>query len=145
MDPETTRSPVARALLTLALVTSTGCSAFVGPDGTWLPKDPGTIVVRVRDDAGAPVAGALVGVEMPNGVGSTFVESRQTDARGSQRFEDVPAGLRRVSVAAPSGLRVVATPLVQDVEVVKGATVTADFVLDRVRGGPIPAAGPEPD
>lgn len=133
MHSHTARSTIGRALLPLVLVTSASCSTLLGPDGTWLPQDPGTVVVRVRDEAGAPVAGAAVSVEMPNGIGSVFFESRQTDARGAQAFEYVPAGLRRVEVAAPAGFRAVVTPVVHEVAVVKGETVTADFVLVRAR------------
>jgi hypothetical protein len=125
---------VNRCVVTLLVLAAAGCANLLGPDGSYVPKDPGTLVVRVRDQSGSPVSGARVSVEMPNAVGSVFMESSQTDSRGTHTFYYVPAGSRLVEVAPPSGFTIGEAQLVQHVNVVKGEATTADFVL--VRLGP---------
>lgn len=131
MYPTAWRVVLLRTLAPLVVLGSVGCSSLLAPDGRYVPRDPGTLVVHVRDQAGDPVGGARVSVEMPNDVGSTFLVSIETESRGTVRFTHVPAGSRRVQVDAPLGVRAVVAPLLQDVVVVKSATVTADFVFVR--------------
>ena len=126
------RAVANRSVVALLVFAAVGCTNLLGPDGSYLPKDPGTLVVRVRDQSGAPVPGTGVAVEMPNSVGSFFTESSQTDSRGTHTFYYVPAGSRRVEVAPPSGFGASAAALIQKVDVVKGESTTADFVLVRL-------------
>jgi hypothetical protein len=133
MNPKAALTVMNRSILALLVLATVGCSNLLGPDGTYLPTNPGTLVVRVRDESGVPVPGARVSVEMPNAVGSLFTESSQTDSEGTHSFYYVPAGIRRVEVAPPSGFAASATSLIQDVEVVKGQSTTVDFAVVRTR------------
>jgi hypothetical protein len=83
---KTTLSVVNRAVVVLLIFVPVGCMNLLGPDRGAVPKDPGTLVVRVRDQSGGPVSGASVSVEMPNSVGGVFTESSQTDSRGTHTF-----------------------------------------------------------
>ena len=120
------------SVVTLLVAAAAGCANLLGPDGSYLPTDPGTLVVRVRDQSGAPVPGARVSVELPNALGSVFMESSQTDSRGTHTFYYVPAGSRLVEVAPPSGFATGEAQLVQHVNVVKDESTTADFALVRL-------------
>ena len=89
----------------LAVIASARCSnPLNGEGGLSVPKDPGTLVVRVRDQAAAPVQNVHVSVEMPNDVGSFFMVGASTQANGNMTFYYVPAGRRRVEVTLPPGV-----------------------------------------
>jgi hypothetical protein len=108
-----------RVLALLLMLGSVGCGNLLAPDGRWVPRDPGTLVVQVRDQGGDPIGGARVSVEFPNDVGSTFFVSQETNSTGAMTMTDVPAGNRRVLVDAPAGLRADVTQLARDVVVVE--------------------------
>ena len=68
--------------------------------GLATPTNPGTIVVRVTDQVGAPVAGVQVTVsDIPNKVGGVYSVSQWTGTDGSVTIDYVDAGLRRVSIS----------------------------------------------
>src|SRR6478735_3181006 len=99
------RLPVT-TLLIAATVASTGCSGPLNPEaGFALPKDPGTVTVRVVDEAGAPVVNAHVSVTQPNNVGGVFSVAAWTDANGTRTFSGIPAGDRPVNVTPPAGYK----------------------------------------
>ena len=100
-------------------------------DGTWVPEDPGTVAVGVRDQSGFPVREALVEVEIPNHVGGVFQHGTRTDSDGRATIRSVPAGTRPVRVTPPSGFSIDADQRVQLVEVRRHQTVSATFVLVR--------------
>jgi hypothetical protein len=108
--------------------------AACGESGLQAPRDPGTVLVRVRDEQAAPVSGAGVSVQMPNTSGGLFEVGTTTRADGSSTISAVPAGPRRVSVTPPAGYAAGSDPLVQIVNVVKGETVRVEFVLRRGTG-----------
>jgi hypothetical protein len=115
----------------MALVFANGCG-LLAPDGHWVPKDPGTVVVFVSDRSGAPVAGISVTVDdIPNDVGSTFGMSETTTGDGTAKFEFIPAGLRHVTVD-PAGATVIDGEARRAVDVVKGATVRVSFRVARL-------------
>jgi hypothetical protein len=133
VNPKAVMRVVARSAFTLLVLATVGCNSLLGPENGYpVPKDPGTLVVRVRDQAGAPVAGVRVSVEMPNSVGSFFTESAETDSDGERVFYYVPAGSRRVEVAPPSGFVAGAAGLIAAVTVVKDQSTIAEFRLVRV-------------
>lgn len=115
--------------LTLALL-----GAACDESGFEAPRDPGTVLVRVRDEQAAPVRGANVSVQMPNASGGLFEVGTTTRADGSSTISGVPAGSRRVTVAPPAGYAAGSDPLVRIVNVVKGETVQVEFVLRRGTG-----------
>jgi hypothetical protein len=112
---------------------SGGCSTLLGSEaGLPAPKDPGTIVVSVRDSGGNPIANVEVQVhDVPNTVGSTFSIGLWTDGRGVAELTDIPAGPRRVEVKPSSGFRAAAASLIQSIDVIKGSSVSVAFVLER--------------
>jgi hypothetical protein len=117
------------ALLAVALLTTAACDNLLSPAAN-NRKDPGTVIVQVRDTAGAPVTNVWVYIELPNSVGSTFWEGTPTRSDGQVTHRYIPAGRRMLEVKPPAGFAV-DTPT-QEVEVVKDATVTAQFTLRRL-------------
>jgi hypothetical protein len=116
----------------LALVAITSCRVLNPEAGLPVPKDPGTVIVRVGDQLGAPVARVGITVsEIPNSVGSFFGESQASDANGTATFTDIPAGSRRVEIAVPLGFAPDADGAVRQVAVVKSASVTVAFRIIR--------------
>ena len=115
------------------VVLSVGCSSLLGSEaGLPVPKDPGTIVVSVRDAGGGPIDGVEVQVhDIPNSVGTTYTVGQWTDRNGVARISDIPAGLRRVEMKLPAGFRVFGDPLIKPVDVIRGASVSVIFVLQR--------------
>jgi hypothetical protein len=99
--------------------------------GMSVPKDPGTLVVRVEDQASLPVQDVYVSVVEPNSIGSLFNTAAWTTASGTITFYGVPAGSRRVAIAPPTGFSVDAASSVRQVDVVRGALVTVDFNVVR--------------
>src|SRR5208283_2514295 len=89
----------------------------------------GTIQGTVRDDVGAPVAGARV-----------LYSSQATDTRGATRSDKDG---KYVSEAVPPGVYVVRVegrnmiPVDTSVTVATGAAVTADFKLEWISPGPV--------
>ncbi|MGZ8471379.1 MAG: carboxypeptidase-like regulatory domain-containing protein [Gemmatirosa sp.] len=117
------RRPLSAALVLLV--------AACGEAGLPLPRDPGTVQVRVRDEQAAPVPGANVRIQMPNNSGGLFEVGSTTRADGTWTVSAVPAGRRRVTVTPPTGYAQGAEPLVRVVEVIADRTVQVDFVLRR--------------
>ena len=119
--------------LILLSLGSTGCGGLLGPSESGLstPKDPGKVIVQVRDLAGVAVRNAYVTVEMPNSIGSFFKEGSWTKANGTVTFHAVPAGRRPVEVKPPAGYSAGPAPLVRETDVVKGGSVTLEFRLAR--------------
>jgi hypothetical protein len=114
----------------LLTVMSMGCLEFMNAEGGFAaPVDPGTVLIRVRDQAGKPVAGVQATVEVPNDRGGLFKIGRLTGNDGSARIPSVPAGERRVEIAQPAGFA--DGERSRDVVVVKGRTTTVDFTLVR--------------
>ena len=93
-------------------------------------KDPGTVIVQVRDTSGAAVAGAWVYIELPNSVGSTFWEGTATNGEGNVTHRIIPAGRRMLEVKPPAGFTADAPK--HEVDVVKDKTVTTQFTLRRL-------------
>jgi len=111
-------------LMLLACAGCDGCGTY-GPDT--IPKDPGTVVVRITDQSGAPIGSVWVYVhDIPNSVGSTFSRGRATNAAGVAEITSIPAGRRRVEVKPPNGY---AVQEIVTVDVVKGESITVPFVL----------------
>ena len=121
---------VAFAVVTLL---SAGCSSLLGSEaGLPAPKDPGTIVVSVRDSGGTPISNVEVQVhDIPNSVGTTFSLSQRTDRSGVVEVTYIPAGPRRVEVKPPPGFRSAADSLIQSIDVIKDSAVSVAFVLER--------------
>src|SRR5215467_13463725 len=99
----------------VAVLLSAGCSSLLGSEaGLPAPKDPGTIVVSVRDSGGNPMANVEVQVhDIPNSVGTTFSLSQRTDRSGVAEVTYIPAGPRRVEVKPPRGFRAAVDSLIQ--------------------------------
>ena len=121
-----------RIVLGIALL-SAGCSSLLGSEaGLSVPKDPGTVVVTVRDSGGHPIADVEVQVhDIPNSVGSTYSIGQWTNRDGVVELTYIPAGPRRVEVKPPPGFRAAADSLITPVDVIKGASVSVCFVLTR--------------
>jgi hypothetical protein len=120
------RMTVVTVIVALALIVCVACE-LAGPET--VPKNPGTVIARVADDSGAPLARVWVYVhDIPNAVGSTFSVGVPTNASGTSRIEAIPAGRRRVEVKPPPGY---AAPEAVAVDVVKGVAVTVAFALTR--------------
>lgn len=117
-----------RYVLAVALSAS-ACANPLAPDSARL-KDPGTLVVQVRDTAMAPIEGVWVYVELPNDVGSTFWEGTPTRDDGKVTFHYIPAGSRTIEVRPPAGY-VADGAAKREVQVVKGKTASAHFTLRR--------------
>lgn len=125
---------VARCQLGLGVaLLSAGCSNVLGSEaGLQVPQNPGTVVVSVREAAGAPIEDVNVQVhDLPNSVGSTYSIGEWTNGHGVVTISDVPAGRRRVEVTLPIGFRAGPDELVKPVDVLEGKAVTVAFVLSR--------------
>ena len=90
-------------------------------------RDPGTVVVTVRDTAGNPVRDAWVYIQLPNSVGSTFWEGSPTKSDGTVTHRYIPQGRRTLEVKPPVGFA--ADAPTQEVDVVKDRTTNAQFTL----------------
>lgn len=112
-----------------AALSASACVNPLEPESARL-RDPGTVVVTVRDEAGSAVRGVWVYVELPNDIGSFFWEGSPTDADGRVTFRYVPAGVRMVEVKAPTGYAAVGAAK-RELTVVRGRTATAQFTLRR--------------
>jgi hypothetical protein len=112
-------------------VLSAACSNLLGSEaGLPVPKDPGTVLARVRDQTGEGIAGALVEMhDIPNSVGSFYSISQRTRGDGTVEFTFIPAGRRRLQVTPPAGYRAGLDELIESVDVLKDATVRVTFVL----------------
>jgi hypothetical protein len=121
------------ALAFVLAVLSVGCSNLLGSEaGLPVPKDPGTVVVTVEDQASRAIEGVTIQVhDIPNRVGSTFSISQRTNSGGVAEFTFIPAGRCRVQVTPPSGYSTGADESIKPIEVVKDATVRVAFVLAR--------------
>lgn len=117
-------------LIATSLIAAIACVNPLGPDAQ-SRKDPGTLIVHVRDQSGAPVVNAWVYVELPNNIGSFFKEGTPTRGDGRATFCYVPAGRRPVEVKPPAGYGA-AGELTREVDVVKGKSVTTQFTLRRL-------------
>ena len=114
-------------LLVFALLTASACENFWQPGLPDNRRDPGTVVVTVRDTAGKPVANAWVYIELPNSVGSTFWEGSPTKSDGTVTHRYIPQGRRMLEVKAPAGYTA-DTPK-QEIDVVRDKTTNAQFTL----------------
>jgi hypothetical protein len=116
-------------MLAVAVIGSVACQ-LTEPSGASVPDNPGTVVGQVTDQAGVPMRGVWVYVhDIPNDVGTTYTKGVPTEANGKATISWVTAGPRRVEVKPPAGYR--AAVLIVPVEVVKGKSVSAAFVLTR--------------
>jgi len=116
-----------------AVLLSAGCSSLLGSEaGLPVPKDPGTIVVFVRDSRGNPIANVEVQVhDIPNSVVTTYSIGQQTNRDGVVEIAYIPAGSRRVEVKPTPGFHAAADSLIKSIDVIKGAAVSVSFVLAR--------------
>jgi Carboxypeptidase regulatory-like domain len=123
-------SRMLRSIVAVALTLCTaGCEA-----GLTVPKDPGTVHGRVRDQTGAPVANVPFSVESPNSNGSissTFWETINTRSDGTVTMEGVPAGTHRTWVTPPAGYAAIPDSLTKYVSVSKGQTTEVTFTLTK--------------
>jgi hypothetical protein len=112
---------------------SGGCSGLLGSEaGLPVPRDPGTVVASVRDQAGAAIGGAIVDIhDIPNSVGSFYSMSQRTGGNGVVEFTFIPAGRCRVQVTPPVGYRAGADGLIKPVDVIKNTSVPVTFALMR--------------
>ena len=111
----------------IAIAAISGCEA-----GLATPTNPGTIVVRVTDQGGAPMAGVQVTVsDIPNKVGSFYSVSQWTGADGTATIASVDAGLRRVTIDVPTGYGPDPQGTARQVEVIKGESVTVACRITR--------------
>lgn len=99
--------------------------------GMAAPKNPGTIVATVLNDAAVPLPDVLVEVEVPNAVGGIFSIGTRTTASGVATLHGVPEGTRPVSVTPPAGHAIDAAQREQMVDVRHNRTVSVTFVLKR--------------
>jgi hypothetical protein len=124
-------------LMLVVVLAGAGCAGCWNPlnpeAGLPVPKDPGTVVVRVSDQAAAPMRDVRVQVhDLPNSVGSVYSVGQSTDAGGSTTIRGIPAGRRRVEVMTlPVGYTADPADLVKPVDVMKNASVTVSFVLTK--------------
>lgn len=118
-----------RLLLFLCLGAASACENPFQPGLPENRRDPGTVVVTVRDTFGNPVRDAWVYIELPNSVGSTFWEGSPTRGDGTVTHRYIPAGRRTLEVKPPAGL--IADAPKQEIEVVKDRTTNAQFTLRR--------------
>lgn len=120
-----------RLSVLVAVLATMCCGGLLNPEaGDPLPVDPGTILVRVLDQNGAPVRDVYVEIgNIPNHVGSTFSEGQWTHADGTTTFDSIDAGDRTVTVTPPSGFAADASGNTRHVTVVKAQTTTVVFQL----------------
>lgn len=125
--------PAVHRIALVAALLCAGCSGLLNPEaGLALPKDPGTVVVEVHDQLGAPVGDVIVHIsDIPNSVGSTYDVGQWTNASGATTFSGIPAGRRRVEVTPPAGFRAVTDDVIKQIDVVKDTSVAVFFVLSR--------------
>ena len=116
---------MARMLFAAAVLATTACFNPIAPPDN--RRDPGTVVVHVRDTDGAPISGVWVYIELPNSIGSTFWEGSPTRADGSVTHRVIPQGRRMLEVRPPAGY--VADFPKQEIDVVKDRTTNAQFTL----------------
>lgn len=103
------------------------CSTY---EGTCVPKDPGDVSVRVRDQSGHSIHDVWVEIwEIPNCVGSTYGIGLRTNALGEAVFRFIPAGNVRIEITVPTGFTA-PEGSVRRIDVINGATVTAQFNLN---------------
>jgi hypothetical protein len=119
-------------VLTIALAAA-GCASPLGPErGYDVPKDPGTVVAHVTDQAGAPLRDVKVQVhDLPNPDGPVYSVGQWTNTNGVTSIDSIPAGHRRVEVTPPAGCEGGPDGLVKWVDVVKDASVVVAFSLVR--------------
>jgi hypothetical protein len=124
---------VHRHVVFVVALLSVGCSSLLGSEaGLPVPKDPGTIVVSVRDSGGRPIADVEVQVhDIPNSVGSTYSIGQRTNRDGAVEMTYIPAGPRRVEVKPPPGFRAGPDSSITQVDVIKDASVSVTFVLSK--------------
>ena len=97
------------------------------------PKDPGTVVVRVSDQADVAVANVEVTVnDIPNAVGSFYSKSGRTGAGGTVTIDSIDAGTRRVSMTVPTGFRADPEGSERVVTVIKDRSVLVTFRITRL-------------
>ena len=116
------------AALVVSVALTAACKNFLEPGVPENRRNPGTVVVRVADTSGAPVADVWVYIELPNSIGSTFWEGTPTKADGTATHRVIPAGRRSLEVRPPAGYAVEGSTR-QEVDVVKDQTVSAQFTL----------------
>ncbi|HTK78771.1 MAG TPA: carboxypeptidase-like regulatory domain-containing protein [Gemmataceae bacterium] len=104
-------------------------SAEGGPDT--LPKNPGTVVVVVRDTAGSPVPNVRIEITEPSNIGGFFGVAAWTDTNGKRSFPGIPAGERPVAITLPAGYGAGPEGLTQTVTVRTILSVTVTFTLVR--------------
>jgi Carboxypeptidase regulatory-like domain len=117
-------------LISIVAVALTLCTAGCEA-GLTVPKDPGTVRGRVRDQTGAPVANVPFSVESPNSIGSTFWETINTRSDGTVTMDGVPAGTHRTWVTPPAGYTAIPDSLTKYVSVSKGQTTEVTFTLTK--------------
>jgi hypothetical protein len=73
-------------ILAMVPIVSSGCGNPLSPlADPQLPKDPGTVVVQVRDQADLPVASAYACVEMPEAASRVLGSTGGIESRGGRR------------------------------------------------------------
>ena len=120
----------ASLLLLGALVFASACENPFQPGLPDNRRDPGTVVVTVRDTAGNPVRDAWVYIELPNSVGSTFWEGSPTKAGGTVTHRYIPQGRRTLELKPPSAF--MSDSPKQEIDVVKDRTTYAQFTVRRL-------------
>jgi hypothetical protein len=121
-----------RLVLAAAMMCASCTFPFNDESGMAVPKDPGTVVVSVRDAAGVRLEGVRVQVhDIPNNVGTFYSVGAWTDSAGSRSLHGIPAGPRRVEVTPPAGFTAGPDGATKPVQVVKGNAVTVTFTLTR--------------
>ena len=121
---------LARGALVLTLLSGSACENPFQPGLPDNRRDPGTVVVTVRDTAGNPVRDAWVYIELPNSVGSTFWEGSPTKSDGTVTHRYIPQGRRTLEVKPPAAFT--SDSPRQEIDVVKDRTTHAQFTVRRL-------------
>jgi hypothetical protein len=115
---------LSHVVLLFAALNCVGCHNPVAP------QNYGALIVRVADQAGAPIRDVPVEVrDFPNPVALTAI-GQHTGSDGVANFlATIPVGNHRVVISVPDGFASGADGLVQQVKIVKGQSVTVGFAL----------------
>lgn len=93
-------------------------------------RDVGTIEGVVRDEAGAPFAGARVALRAANATGTASVAEAVSGDDGAFRFDDVPRGAYKLEASAPGRETAVAPVTVRGGEVARAELILPALITD---------------
>ena len=118
--------------LALAIVVSTSACSVNPEAGSCVPNNPGSVIARVQDQTGAPVASVRVEVGgIPNCVGSFYSVAQTTGRDGVTEIAAIDAGVRHVSITLPQGYDAGPEGVSRDIEVIRNRSVDVAFTILR--------------